>query len=215
MKQSIIFGQNHVLMHPFLVYYLPFYMVVFVLLTFVLSSYRFYKQNGINPITFRRTDTAHDFNGKVMRLLMLALAIAIGCFCAGKAYAYLLPIWYLEDLNWDMAGLVLLHASLVLIVVAQIQMGISWRIGIDKQLKTPLVTHKLYAWSRNPIYLGILLCLLGLFFILPNILTFFALLAGYFSMSIQIRLEEEFLLNQHGDTYTQYRQKVNRWFGRG
>jgi protein-S-isoprenylcysteine O-methyltransferase Ste14 len=34
------------------------------------------------------------------------------------------------------------------------QMGDSWRIGIDQEQKTSLVRHGVFKLSRNPIFLG-------------------------------------------------------------
>jgi protein-S-isoprenylcysteine O-methyltransferase Ste14 len=55
-----------------------------------------------------------------------------------------------------------------------------------------------------------MLSVLGVFFILPNALTFFLTLCTYFVIQIQIRLEEAFLEKQHGVSYLEYKQKVKR-----
>lgn len=60
-------------------------------------------------------------------------------------------------------GWALLLAALAWTLVAQAQMGDSWRIGIDSANSTALVTSGLFAISRNPIFLAMRINLLGLF----------------------------------------------------
>ena len=53
---------------------------------------------------------------------------------------------------WATLGWVLMGLSLTLMLVAQAQMGLSWRIGIDEKNRTGLVTNGLFSLSRNPIF---------------------------------------------------------------
>jgi protein-S-isoprenylcysteine O-methyltransferase Ste14 len=110
-----------------------------------------------------------------------------------KAYQYLVPISYLMKDVFMIVGSILIHLSLLWISVAQYQMSNSWRIGIDENNKTELITKGLFSYSRNPIFLGMIISVAGIFFILPNVLTFFLILSTYIVIQIQIRLEEEFL----------------------
>ena|SRR6185369_15415566 len=100
---------------------------------------------------------------------------------------------------------------LIWTVLAQAQMGKSWRIGIDEEHRTPLVTSGVFGWSRNPIFVGIKITLLGLFLIIPNALTLLAFVMGVVLIQIQVRLEEDFLVKTHGEDYEQYRREVRRW----
>jgi protein-S-isoprenylcysteine O-methyltransferase Ste14 len=84
----------------------------------------------------------------------------------------------------------------------------SWRIGIDREIKTELITHGLFRFSRNPIFLGMTISLIGFFFVVPTVIVFAFLLIGSILMQIQIRLEEEYLLKQHGEIYQAYKKKV-------
>ena len=86
----------------------------------------------------------------------------------------------------------------------------SWRIGIDTETKTELVTIGLFSISRNPIFFGMILSLIGLFLTTPNALTSLFLILGYILIQIQIRLEEAFLIKEHGQNYLLYKQKVRR-----
>ena len=192
-------------------FYLPLYLVLYMMVAFVLPSYRTYKQTGINPITFGKTGNAHDYIGFVMKVLIALLFIAVFIYSfSDKAYQYLVPISYLMKEVFMIVGLILIHLSLLWISVAQYQMSNSWRIGIDENNKTELITKGLFSYSRNPIFLGMIVSVTGIFFILPNAITFFLMLSTYIVIQIQIRLEEKFLEKQHGQEYLSYKQTTKR-----
>lgn len=90
-------------------------------------------------------------------------------------------------------------------------MGESWRIGIDEERRTPLMRKGVFSLSRNPIFLGMMLTLLGLFLATPNAVTLTVLALDVVLIQIQVRLEEEFLSKTHGPDYAEYRREVRRW----
>jgi protein-S-isoprenylcysteine O-methyltransferase Ste14 len=100
--------------------------------------------------------------------------------------------------------------ALIWTIIAQVHMKNSWRIGIDTETKSELVTTGLFRISRNPVFLGMIVCLAGLFLTTPNALTGVFLILGYVLIQIQIRLEEDFLTKQHTQQYLKYKQKVRR-----
>jgi len=65
--------------------------------------------------------------------------------------------------------------------------------------------------SRNPIFLGMRVMLLGLFLIVPNVVTFAILITGELLIQTQVRLEEDFLSRIHGQAYLAYQKQVRRW----
>jgi protein-S-isoprenylcysteine O-methyltransferase Ste14 len=191
--------------------YLPVYLVLYLAFAFVLPSYRTWKQTGINPVTFGKNDTAHDYIGFVMKLLIALLFVAVLIFSfSSNIYNYLLPAVYLQNQVIRIIGLVMIHTSLLWIIIAQYQMNNSWRIGIDETNKTELVTKGVFAISRNPIFLGMTVSVFGLFLITPNAVTFFLSLTTYLIIQIQIRLEEEFLEKVHGEKYINYKKTTRR-----
>ncbi|MEZ5057111.1 MAG: isoprenylcysteine carboxylmethyltransferase family protein [Saprospiraceae bacterium] len=101
--------------------------------------------------------------------------------------------------------------SLILVWVAQSQMANSWRIGIDEKNKTELVTTGLFSFSRNPIFLGVMIANVGLLFIIPNAFTLLIVSLSTVSINTQIRLEEDFLIRSHGENYRDYLKRVRRW----
>ncbi len=197
--------------HLLLQYYLPVFLLVYLLITFIVPSVRVYKRTGINPVTFGKSDNAHDYIGTIMKFLTGLLVIAVLLFSfTSTAYEYLNPIVYLQSIWVQYTGLFIIHASLVWIVIAQYQMKQSWRIGIDEKHRTDLITVGLFSFSRNPIFLGMILSTIGIFLIIPDTLTFFVAATSYIVIQIQIRLEEEHLAKQHGQIYSEYKKTVRR-----
>jgi protein-S-isoprenylcysteine O-methyltransferase Ste14 len=198
-------------MNEVLKYYLPIFLVAYLLITFVLPSVRVYKQTGINPVTFGKTDNAHDYIGTIMKVLTAVLVAAVLLFSFSRdAYNYLNPFEYLQKEWIAYTGLVLIHAALFWIMIAQSQMKQSWRIGIDEKNKTSLVTRGLFSISRNPVFLGMIVSTVGVFLILPNAITLFVAATSNVVIQIQIRLEEEHLQRMHGANYSQYKKTVRR-----
>ena len=120
------------------------FLIVYFLLVFVIRSVLLWKRTGINPLTFNKSDDAHGYNGKVFALISLLELIVIGIYAfKNEWYDYLLPFWYLENYTLTLVGWTMLGISLIIVWIAQSQMANSWRIGIDEQNKTKLVTSGL------------------------------------------------------------------------
>lgn len=115
-------------------------------------------------------------------------------------------------------GALLYASGLALTLAAQLQMGVSWRIGVDPSEKTGLVTGGPFAFARNPIFSGMIAVALGLALLVPNALALLAVAALVAGVEIQVRLvEEPYLVKQHGDAYLSWARRTGRFapgFGR-
>ncbi|WP_430409264.1 methyltransferase family protein [Kordia sp.] len=188
------------------------YLILYFLLVFVLRSILLWKKIGINPLTFNKTDDAHGFNGKVFTLISFLELIVVGIYAfKNEWYEYLLPFWYLENPTLQKIGWTFLFLSLIVVWISQSQMANSWRIGIDENNKTKLVTNGMFSISRNPIFLGIMIANIGLFLVIPNAFTLLITSLSTISINTQIRLEEEFLKREFENDYLEYAKKVRRW----
>ena len=192
--------------------FLPIYLAAYFFAAFFWRSFLVWKRTGVNPLVFKGTDSAHDYIGRVFKLLFAVIVSAVFVYCASERYyQYLAPITWLEHSGLQIAGVISLLISLAWTVLAQARMGESWRIGIDEEHRTPLVRKGVFGLSRNPIFLGMMLTLAGLFLVIPNALTLLTFVTGVVLVQIQVRLEEEFLARTHGEEYAQYRRHVRRW----
>lgn len=189
-----------------LIYFVLFFGVAFVWKTIAVA-----RRIKKNPLVLPKDDSAYGLIGSYFKLTLIALFLYVLAYALfPQAYAYFQPFDGLHN-RWLMyAGLFLMGMSFIWTVIAQPQMRDSWRIGIDNETPTTLVTGGLFAVSRNPIFLGMITSLLGLFLITPNTYTLLFLVVGYILIQVQIRLEEEFLQQQHDAAYIEYRKKTKR-----
>lgn len=200
-------------MENFLRIFLPLFFVVFIGVTFVWRPLLVWRATGVNPFVATRGDSAHDFVVRLFRVVVLLALVAVFAYAlAPNLFFHLGPILWLESPLSAIIGVILLAVAFVWTVLAQIQMGNSLRIGIDEENKTALVQTGIFGVSRNPIFLGLVVALIGLFLITPNALTLVALALSVALIGVQVRLEEAFLTSVHGDAYRAYCQKVRRWF---
>ncbi|MEW6004951.1 MAG: isoprenylcysteine carboxylmethyltransferase family protein [Stygiobacter sp.] len=199
-------------MENFLKIFLPVYFVVYFGIAFIGRTLITAKKIGKNPFVLQKDDRAYGLIGLYLRLLMVTMFLYVIAYpFLSEWYGIFLSIKLLNIEIVKYAGIGFLTFSFIWTVIAQKQMRESWRIGIDFQTKTELIISGLFNISRNPIFLGMIAVLIGLFLLTPNVFTIFFLLFGYVLIQIQVRLEEEHLLNINGDIYREYCGKVRRW----
>lgn len=192
--------------------YIIAFLVLYFLVVFIIPSIRVKCKTGINPYVFKKSDSAHDYLGKVSTpITSLIFIVAILNLLLPNIYHYFVPFTWLELASITYSGFILIHLALIWIVIAQLQMDNSWRIGIDDSAKTELKTNGLFSISRNPVFLGMLVTLLGIFLIMPNAVTLLTLVTSTLLFQVQVRLEEEHLKKVQGIAYLEYCKKVKRW----
>jgi protein-S-isoprenylcysteine O-methyltransferase Ste14 len=102
-----------------------------------------------------------------------------------------------------------------IVLLAQIQMGRSWRIGVDHGEKTSLIKTGLYKYSRNPIYLGIFLYWIGMVVIFASMsMLLCGLICGFSIDYIVRKIEEPYLVKTHGVDYEHYMKTTHRYLGK-
>ena len=127
-----------------------------------------------------------------------------------------LGVWQLERLeivsNFSVFAVAIGYFGILIILLAQWQMRDEWRIGVDQNEKTALVTHGLYSRSRNPIYFGIFLYWVGLAGALPHPIILILGLVCWASIEVIVRnVEEPYLRRLHGSDYEKYLEQTNRY----
>jgi protein-S-isoprenylcysteine O-methyltransferase Ste14 len=194
--------------------FLPVAVLAYLLTALVWPTWRTWRRAGVFPVVFHReAETAQRVLGLLMGLLLAGLAVwSLLCAVLDPGR---LGIWQL-GVGWQAIGWLLFLGGLVVSLVAQAQMGASWRVGIDDR-PTLLVTGGLFAVSRNPIFFGMFLTLAGVVLIAPAPWTLIGSAVALILVSLQVRLEERNLLWIHGDAYRAYAAQVGRfvpWLGR-
>lgn len=191
--------------------YLFTFYCVFLIALFIVPSYITYKRTGINPFKFSKEETAINYVGKVYKIIsaFAFVTVLLNAFLP-STMQYLVSIEYLVSETVVWIGLGLIHLAFLIIFIAQRNMANEWRIGIDNENKVNLITKGLFGISRNPIFLGVISVFIGLFLIIPNVVTGIILVCGFLVIQVQVRLEEEFLLSTLGVEYKEYLSTVKR-----
>jgi protein-S-isoprenylcysteine O-methyltransferase Ste14 len=188
-------------------------MLVVGAFTLALSVHR-RLQTGRSPVVLTYGDDAEGFAGRLFRWIVAALVahlLAAAIVPAGvDTVVGRIPALDQPPLAW--LGLALMALGGVLTMLSQWSMRDSWKIGIPEAQDAPLVTSGLYAFSRNPIYVGMVTALIGTVLAVPNVVSAALALSAWISISYQIRMEESHLSGAFGEAYRQYCQRVRRWF---
>lgn len=158
-----------------------------------------------------RVGSAEWFGG-LLFILALNLGVAAPIFdLAGD----LQPISALDGWLGHILGATLAIDGIILTLLSQGAMGTSWRIGVDPDERTALVTSGLFGVVRNPVFSAMILTGTGLTLLVPNIVALIGLATLVTAIELQTRVvEEPYLLRTHGDTYAQYAGSVGRFVPR-
>ena len=141
--------------------------------------------------------------------LIYLVAIAIG-WCL---HEYVVPFGAAANGIWldAMAWLYAIVGTIMALYAA----GLFFRTGQNPEpwKTTPsIVTHGIYRWTRNPMYVGMALWQAAIALWLANawiaVMILPALVAVY---HIAIKPEEQYLEEKFGDAYLEYKERVRRW----
>ena len=102
----------------------------------------------------------------------------------------------------------------LIFLISVLCMKDSWRAGIPVKDKTELVTDGIYAYSRNPAFLGFDLQYIGMLLMFCNLLTGMFTVFAIVMLHLQILQEERYLTATFGTAYLDYRHRVFRYLGR-
>jgi protein-S-isoprenylcysteine O-methyltransferase Ste14 len=110
------------------------------------------------------------------------------------------------------AGIVVAGTGIVLTFLAQMSMGTQWRIGIDTDEQTGLVTDGAFGIVRNPIFSAMIVAGVGLALMVPNPISILGVVLLIAAIELQVRyVEEPHLRRLHNDAYTAYALRVGRF----
>lgn len=107
---------------------------------------------------------------------------------------------------------ILVVASLMLMSWAQSTMSSSWRIGLDRESETELITSGPFRWVRHPIYAAMVLIVVCCVLLVPNALTVPALISAFAWAQVEVRfVEEPFIEERHGTRFTSWAARTGRF----
>jgi protein-S-isoprenylcysteine O-methyltransferase Ste14 len=171
-------------------------------------------------IQWHRTGST-GYRGISRRLGLLGLAAGIAFIVAmvGGLAAPVLQLLgvvsplHILDHGWiNGSGFAISACGLAATLYAQLDMGESWRVGVDIGETTTLVRTGTFGLIRNPIFAAMLVFMLGETLMAPNLAAI--AVSAIFLAAIQVsvrRGEEPYLLAIHGDDYRDYMARVGRF----
>ncbi len=143
-------------------------------------------------------------SGIIELILLIALPILLHM---------LLPIRRLVPVPFNYIGIALMLAGFALMLwTSKIfrSTGTSYQLEVES---SSLMTTGPFRYSRNPMYLGMLIWLLGLATLLGSLMAFlFPVMLFFLATAFIIPVEEKRLENSYGEEYRAYKQRVRRWF---
>jgi protein-S-isoprenylcysteine O-methyltransferase Ste14 len=125
---------------------------------------------------------------------------------------FLIPVIQVIPIPWNILGIIPMVGGVALNLIAD---GAFRRIKTTVkpfQESSTLVTSGPYRISRNPMYLGFALTLLGIAIILGTLAPFIVVLV--FCILIErvfIRVEERMLGDKFGQAWLEYKARIRRW----
>lgn len=178
-----------------------------VLVSFVRGAIQ-YRRTGSSPLRLRDRPGSPQWWARLVSTVGVVLAIAAPL----AELAGLQPFAPLDHplLRWG--GVVLVFLGIAITTGSQTAMGGSWRADVDPDARTTLVTTGPFRLVRNPVFTGSGVTVVGLAFIVPNVISLLMLVAFVAGLEIQVRLvEEPYLLRVHGDAYRAYAARTGRF----
>ncbi len=146
----------------------------------------------------------------VRTVLLAAIALSATAPLAGMAGLDPLPLLDSPVLRWT--GAVVAMLGIAATAASQLAMGDSWRIGVDPNERTALVTGGPFALIRNPIFTAFLTSSAGFMLMTGNILGVLGFVILVAAVEAQVRvMEEPYLREAHGAQYAAYAARVGRF----
>ena len=199
------------MIHTFLEEKLPYWLLALVVLALFYGIYfgkmLLQKQRGIctHQIGQRREKKLH----LVETLMSVATFVIVPAQLASIAFGW---GWMPAGARFTGFWIALLGDGIFLAAV--LCMKDSWRAGIPKKDKTAIVTTGIYAFSRNPAFLGFDFMYIGVLLMYCNWLTIPLTLFAVVMLHFQILQEEPYLTATFGAEYLSYKKRVFRYLGR-
>lgn len=175
---------------------------------------------GVRAIVHRRRTGSAGFNGMRGRPgapewlagVLFVVAVVAGLVApALQAIGAVAPVAAVDGWFTRLAGVVVAVTGIAATLWAQEAMGDSWRVGVDPDETTGLVTTGPFAVVRNPIFTTMTVAGLGLTLLAPNVIAIGALVILVVAIELQVRVvEEPYLIRVHGEAYAGYARRVGR-----
>ena len=128
------------------------------------------------------------------------------------ALHYLVPIHQLLSTHLRYAGIPLVVGGICIVAIAASAFSKVGTPVVPFEKSTVVVTTGLFRFSRNPMYLGMVMAIIGVAFLLGSAAAFIPIPIFVWLIQYQfISREEAFLEELFGEEYLVYKAKVRQW----
>lgn len=178
----------------------PFFAMAAIVVATLVRGMAIRRATGDRPWAFASAKGVQRIAGSSFALSVAALLVAAALAPAnGTSLAILAAIVSL--------------AGAAIVIVTQMQMGRAWRVGVREGDAPLFVSHGLFRYSRNPIFVGMVLVGLSAAIVSDTWWSWSALVLFVLSCIVQVRIEEAHLEASFGDAYRAFCRQVPRWLG--
>lgn len=157
----------------------------------------------LNRTPFKRVPSRFGFF-TTMAVPAAIILVAVVLLAPDLATTRILP----DTLPVFLAGLLVMLAGQGFAIWARVHLGTNWSGRPAIRENHTITRTGPYAMVRHPIYTGLLTGILGTAIATGALVAFVALLVMIVLFLIKIRMEEQFLLEEFGEEYEQYRREV-------
>jgi protein-S-isoprenylcysteine O-methyltransferase Ste14 len=175
-------------------FYQSFFPVVWILFLV------YWQLKAVNSKTTQRLEPA---SSRILRLFIFAIALAL-------LWSTRIPLPWLYLQLWPVGllpfwlGAAVTIAGLLFAVWAREHLGSNWSRCVTIKEGHELITTGPYAVVRHPIYTGILTGFLGMAIAISQVRGFIVFVLIFFVLWIKLRMEEQWMRSQFGETYATY-----------
>lgn len=150
---------------------------------------------------------------KSIHTVEVLMSVATLCIVPLQLLSILLN-WSLLPDNARFTGFLTGMLGDFIFLISVLTMKDSWRAGIPEKDKTKFVSTGIYAFSRNPAFLGFDFMYIGVCLLFCNPVTIIFTIFAIVMLHLQILQEETYLKSAFGEPYLQYQKHVFRYLGR-
>lgn len=180
----------------------PFMAMLAIVAATLVRGITIRRKTGDRPWAFASAKRMQRIAGSSFALSVAALLTAAALAAAG-------------DIDRTIPAAIIALTGAAIVIVAQVQMGRAWRVGVREGDAPLFVSHGLFRFSRNPIFVGMMLVGLGAAMVSATWWSWAALTIFIASCAGQVRIEEAHLAMSFGEPYSEFRASVPRWIGYG
>ena len=175
-------------------FYEYFFTVVWI------SFFLYWQIKAANTKTTQRIEPVAS---RILRVFIFLIAIVLLSTTRIPLPWLYLQLWPAGLLSFWLGAAVTI-AGLFFAVWARLHLGRNWSRSVTIKQGHELINTGPYAVVRHPIYTGVLTGLLGTAIAVSQVRGFLALVLFFVAFWIKLRMEEQWMRSQFGETYASY-----------